>query len=254
MLQAQLSRSARNSQLRKATRTSGSNSAWITQNRTSAEVHVVLFGGVSTWAQRLRVAQSHLRHDMTPSHWSHVALLGPAQVTFEIPLFPRRSYDMRPLENGVLKGKLDDYDAAEEYPNVCVFALPLAWKEVQRKVREFSVQRTNIDALELQLSWLAFAWGVGRTVNPLYDRIGFASAALLEYVASSLDYDLTPAFPSSSSCPEAIWQAAIYWYEATRSSAGAQEPPSVSGAYVTEHDEVQAPKRGARKTATRARA
>ena len=40
---------------------------------------LVLLGGVSSCAFRLRVAQSHIRHDLTPSHWSHVLLLaGPA--------------------------------------------------------------------------------------------------------------------------------------------------------------------------------
>ncbi len=36
---------------------------------------VVLVGGISPTAQRIRIAQSHSRHDFTPSLWSHVGLL-----------------------------------------------------------------------------------------------------------------------------------------------------------------------------------
>src|SRR5688500_1547601 len=37
--------------------------------------HVVLVGGIGDVPFRLRVAQSHLRHDLKPSHWSHAVLI-----------------------------------------------------------------------------------------------------------------------------------------------------------------------------------
>jgi hypothetical protein len=199
--------------------------------------HVLLIGGSSTWDLRLRMAQAQLRHDLSPSHWSHVALLAPLVAhartpVLEIPLLPRRGLEELPVTNGVVHSPLKDYDDPARYPNVAVAALPLPWADVKAKVEEFKHQRTSIDALELQLAWLTFAWGVGRISNPLYDRLGFASAALLEYVASALAYDLTPAFPSGSSCPEAIWQAAIYWYETPRTGPASDERGEILGAYV----------------------
>ena len=37
---------------------------------------VILLGSRGQVPFRLRVAQSHLRHDLTPSYWSHVGLIG----------------------------------------------------------------------------------------------------------------------------------------------------------------------------------
>jgi hypothetical protein len=56
-----------------------SNLDWLARNigdTDEAGVGLLLVGGRDLSSFRLRVAQSHLRHDMTPSHWSHVALLG----------------------------------------------------------------------------------------------------------------------------------------------------------------------------------
>ena len=36
---------------------------------------VLLFGGRSAYDFRLRVAQSPFRHDVSPSHWSHAAMI-----------------------------------------------------------------------------------------------------------------------------------------------------------------------------------
>jgi hypothetical protein len=56
------------------------NLAWMTRAKLSATgVYLLLVGGRDAIAFRLRMAQSHVRHDFTPSHWSHVMLLG--QVT-----------------------------------------------------------------------------------------------------------------------------------------------------------------------------
>ena len=238
MLQVQRSRSRRNEDFGQSLRKPGEgNVAWVTRHAEPDSVYVLLLGGRSTWAQRLRTAQAQLRHDLSPSHWSHVALLGPRGArasgeVHEIPLLPRRGLEDLPLSNGVVKSPLKDYDDPQQHPNVGIVALPLAWAQVKAKVEEFKHQRTTIDALELQLAWLTFTWAVGRISNPLYDRIGFASAALLEYVASALAYDLTPAFPSGSSCPEAIWQAALYWYETPRMGPTSEKASGIRGAYA----------------------
>ncbi|HEX6240714.1 MAG TPA: hypothetical protein VFZ61_07470 [Polyangiales bacterium] len=259
MLKVQRSRSTRNAHFALAPRRANeSNSAWIARHAAADTVHALLVGGTSTWDLRLRTAQSHMRDDLSQSHWSHVALLGPVAQrpertrVYEIPLLPKRGLATFPNTNGVLDSFLGDYDDASTYPNLGLIVLPLPWPKVQNKVQEFKRQRTAIDALELHIAWLTFAWGVGRLNNPLYDQVGFASAALLEYVASALGYDLTPAFPSSSSCPEAIWQAASYWHETPRTGPG-DAPAHIGGAYVLggAAAPVQTRGRTARRRATR---
>lgn len=256
MLQIQRSPSRRNTKFEASPRKPGEgNVAWLERHVDAESPHMLLIGGSSTWDLRVRTAQAQLRHDLSPSHWSHVALLAPLSArarapVYEIPLMPRRGLEELPVTNGVVHSPLKDYDDPGRYPNFAVAALPLSWAQVKAKVEEFKQQRTTIDALELQLAWLTFAWGVGRISNPLYDHIGFASAALLEYVASALGYDLTPAFPSGSSCPEAIWQAAIYWYETPRMGPSSDHVAEVAGAYVLGSTPSSATSKGSRPART----
>lgn len=56
------------------------NVQWVERHLDDRDaVHLLLLGGRDPIAFRLRVAQSHVRDDLSPSHWSHVALLGPAE-------------------------------------------------------------------------------------------------------------------------------------------------------------------------------
>ena len=49
---------------------------WLRSHLQPDRAAIVLLGGTDLIDFRLRIAQSHLRNDLTPSHWSHVALLG----------------------------------------------------------------------------------------------------------------------------------------------------------------------------------
>jgi hypothetical protein len=240
MLSVQRSPAIKNEKLaRQPRQRAEDNVSWIERHTGLDDVCVLLLGGSSNWDFRLRVAQSHLRDDLTPSHWSHVALLAPRserakQRLLEVPLMPRQGLEKMPDTNGVVSSPLVDYLSPQAYPNVAVVVLPLDWSDVRKKVTTFGRSRNSFDVLELHLAWLAFTWGVGRLNNPLYDDVGFPSAALLEYVTSALSYDLTPAFPSRASCPEAIWQAAKYWHQVPRQpvSEVGDAIPGISGAYV----------------------
>src|SRR5215212_6251437 len=87
---------------------------------------IMLIGGADIASFRLRVAQSQLRHDMRPSHWSHVLLLGPiAQPLaktpiYEISLEPPGGFGFPPPFNGVQKGRIDQYRSAKHYPNIAL--------------------------------------------------------------------------------------------------------------------------------------
>lgn len=222
-----------------------SNAAWLKRNleRLAGEegarglAYLVLLGGKMKADFYLRVAQSQLRHDMSPSHWSHVALLqgsGPTErgALWEISLEPRGGFGYPPSDNGVQSGHLEDYASRNQYPNVAVLRLPIKLSEMRKVLRRFKRQRADIDCVELTLLWLAYVWGVGRAVNPLLDGYGMPSAAFIESLASACHFHLTPGLESRASCPEAIWQAARYWHEFHDT---ATDSSSIRGMWHTEH-------------------
>ncbi|MEV0720662.1 hypothetical protein [Asanoa sp. NPDC050611] len=188
--------------------------------------HLLLVGGRDHIGFRLRVAQAHLRHDLSPSHWSHAALLGPgtpevgATATYEVSLDPPRGFGVPTAANALQVGRLDAYADPGRFPNIALLRLPVPAVEWQRPstaeqisvLERFRKQRSVLDVTELVLQWLAFLWGVGRAANPLLDGYGVPSAAMIEVVLNAVGYDVTPALESRASCPEAIWQAAKWWH------------------------------------------
>ena len=197
------------------------NLKWLGRQPTAdaQQTMLVLVGGRSPTAFRLRVAQSHLRHDLTPSHWSHIILLGEGASNlgrtpvYEISLEPKAGFGFPPPSNAMQQGELGAYRSPRTYPNIARLEIPVSRSEVMLALARFQQQRAVVDALELLLRWLAFAWGVGRTGNPLLDGQGLPSAAMLETVLGAVGFDLTPGLESRASCPEAIWQASKWWHD-----------------------------------------
>jgi hypothetical protein len=197
------------------------NLRWLSRNLIADEGYsqIVMVGSTDPTAFRLRVAQSHLRHDMLPSHWSHAMLLGPiaeplaTTPVYEIPLDSPGGFGFPPPTNGVQQGQLGRYRRQRDYPNITILGIPVALGKVAEALDRFRNQRAVLDSLELLLRWLAFAWGVGRASNPLYDGLGIPSAAMLEIIFGTVGFDLTPGLESRASCPEAMWQAAKWWHE-----------------------------------------
>lgn len=178
---------------------------------------MVLVGGKGTTAFRLRSAQSVARHDLTPSHWSHVMFLGRTSIrtttpTLEIALDPDGGFGFPPESNAVQKGKLKQYRDPAEYPNIAVAALPVSFKEVKRGIESFQRQRGVFDAVELTVGWLAYTWGLGGGRVPFYDELGMPCAAFVETVLAAAGFEITPGLESRGSCPEAIWQALRWWH------------------------------------------
>lgn len=226
------------------------NLKWLARNAPADDDRpcLVLLGGSGPVDFRLRVAQSHARHDLTPSHWSHVALLnvpgrelsgakdpGDAPL-LEISLEPAGGFGYPPQTNGVQEATLARYRDPRPWPNVAIIYLPLDLAEVQKTVRKFMYQRAALDAIDLVLAWLAFAWGTGRAPNPLVEGRGLPSATMVEYVLGGLQYELTPGLDSRSSCPEAIWQSALWWHTYYEQSGGKK----LEGAWVVDHGLVDA--------------
>jgi hypothetical protein len=217
-----------------------------------AETDLLLIGGTGPVDFRLRVAQSHARDDLLPSAFSHAAILLPAPKSaarrklWEIPLSGGAESAYPPATNGVVETELERYDDPVVYPNIALLRVPVPGAAITTAVERFRRQRTVLDALELMLAWWAFGWGVGRAGNPLLDELGIPSAAFVEYAFSAAGYDLVPGFPSRSSCPEAIWQAARWWYDHPRMmspelSQQTRELPPIAGVYDAEQYLVPSP-------------
>ena len=200
--------------------------------------YIVLLGGSDTLSFRLRVAQSHLRRDMLPSFWSDTLL---AQLrgtdisrarAIHVPLMQPPEGPIATRTNGVVDQPLKHFADPARWPNIAVIALPVAQGLILEKIEAFQRSRATLDALEHILRWLAFAWGAARTPNPLTDGIGLPSACMLETACAAANFDLTPGLESRASCPEAIWVAALHWYDYFESFSGGQRP---TGRYTTPH-------------------
>jgi hypothetical protein len=222
-----------------------SNTTWLERNLTKLAgepgargcAYLVLLGGTKEAYFHLRVAQGQLRNDMSPSHWSHVALLrgsGPTAkgALWEVSLEPKGGFGYPPSDNGVQVGHLENYASRSQYPNVAVMRLPVKLSEMRGVLQRFKRQRAEIDCVELTLLWLGYVWGVGRVGNPLLDGYGTPSAAFIEALVSACGYDLTPGLESRASCPEAIWQAARWWHEF---HGGRSDSSAIRGMWHTEH-------------------
>jgi hypothetical protein len=188
--------------------------------------HLVLLGGSDTMAFRLRQAQSHLRSDMLPSYWSESLLVNVRGTdvlkarALHVPLLQPTNGALATISNGVVERPLKDFADPARWPNVAVIAVPVPQEQILEKVETFKRSRATLDALEHILRWLAYAWGVARTPNPLSDGIGMPSACMLETACAAANFDLTPGLESRASCPEAIWVAALHWHEYFQSFTG----------------------------------
>ena len=202
------------------------NVAWLTRacrpvKGLGSDGDVILLGGQSVADFRVRVAQSHMRDDLTPSYWSLVGIReGDNLLT--APLWPLSQPDHLPYLNAIAALPLMDFDDPRDWPNVGVIRFHLG--ERQKKpiasLKTLIGQRTIVDIPSLVLQWLAFVWGTGNAPNPLVNGGGLPSAVLVETAFGLSEIELTPGLASSSSCPEAIYQAAKWWQDFYADVAG----------------------------------
>lgn len=217
----------------------------------AAGLAIVLIGGRTSLDLTLRFAQALARYDRTPSSWSEAALLirGKAgkAVSYGIhlprldqPVGYRLSTPKRLLRNvptwnnGVQQEVLKHVDDPIDYPNIALLGfgetlqaemlrqLPpgepeSATPQTLANAASAAVQRYRkrpdvVSSAEAAWRWLGYAWGVREQPNPLHQGMGLPSALFVETVIAALGLDLTPGLASHSSCPEAIWQTAKWWY------------------------------------------
>lgn len=203
------------------------NVAWLRRARRDHGIgdvgDVVLIGGKSVVDFRVRIAQSHARHDLTPSYWSTVGLLASATRMVTVPLGSGADPSLIPATNAITTVALSEFDDTNRYPNIAVVRFPGAQTSVLAAADRLRTQRSIADLPALVVAWLAFVWGTGGSPNPLLIGLGLPSAVLVETLFGLVDVELTPGLASASSCPEAIWQS-VKWWQDFYTQAVAGEP------------------------------
>jgi hypothetical protein len=185
------------------------NTQWLRRLRN--QDGVILIGGTSVSAFRVRVAQSSLRSDMLPSYWSLCGILLKGEVFASAPLNTGNDISAIPKSNAVKMCRLKDYDDPQRYPNVAVVRFAKIHDTVHQDIQRLKTDRSILDLTALMLPWLGFVWGTGAAHNPLLNGTGLPSAAFVETIFAMAGFELTPGLSSASSCPEAIWQSAKWW-------------------------------------------
>ena len=174
--------------------------------------YVMLLGGCDRPAFRLRLAQAHLRDDLWPSHWSHVALLGARQRDFgksdvyEIPLQMRVGFESSIDTNGLQANPVSRYARASNYPNICVLRLdvPMAmWlqprgPQVVSVLDMFEEAAGRVGCARAHSCLARLLWGVGRTPNPLFDGRGVPSAVMIDAILALSHSIFLPALTAAS--------------------------------------------------------
>lgn len=212
------------------------NFAWL--ESTGYRDGVLLLGGTSIVDFRMRVAQSELRQDLLPSFWSTCGLLIDGQVLMTARVDAISNSSARVERNGLEAVMLDAgsrYGDAALFPNIAILQFTDDHAAIKEHVARIGQERNIVDLLAQIVAWLGYCWAVGGSSNPLMHGHGIPSASLVERAHALAGIDLSPGLPSASSCPEAIWQAARWWYEAYESVEGLSKQEasfSPRGAYL----------------------
>jgi hypothetical protein len=179
---------------------------------------LLLIGGASVPDFHIRVAQSHLRYNLTPSHWSIVGIMSDTDTFYSVPLQWKGELAEMPHANAIQKCSMADYDNPKWFPNIAFIQFTKDMKKVLENAADLHWRRSLIDLPELVVRWLEYVWAVGQSGNPLSNAKGLPSAVFAEAAYGMAGIELTPGLATASSCPEAIWQAAKWWsafYEKT---------------------------------------
>ncbi len=191
------------------------NKAWLKRvisENGFANQGLILIGGNSVPDFHIRVAQSYLRHDLSPSYWSLVGILTDADNFLSVPLEWRDKLGEMPRQNAIQKCKLTDYADPVYFPNIAFVQFTEDHSQILKIAEKLKLQRSSvIDLVGLVIDWLEFVWGVRQKGNPLFENEGLPSAVYAEAVYGICGIELTPGLETSSSCPESIWQAAKWW-------------------------------------------
>src|SRR5262245_47122389 len=198
------------------------NAAWLAARAQPGSV--VLAGGTRLEHFRVRVAQSHMRHDILPSFWSLAGVAVSATSMLTVPL-DVDDVSAVPAANAIRRVNFREVDDVARFPNIAVLRFAEPAGAIVRNVERLMTQRIAIDLPTLILPWLSFTWSAGTKRNPILEGEGLPSAVLVHTAFGMSGIELAPGLASASSCPEAIWQSAVWWqdyYQQTADMRGAK--------------------------------
>jgi len=193
------------------------NGAWFDQHARAGAV--ILVGGATLTDFRVRVAQSHLRSDLYPGFWSLAGIADGDGSMWTAPLSSGSDASAIPSTNAIQCLPLSSFDDAKRFPNVAAIRFSTNGQPVLENVLTIRGQRSIVDLPSLLVPWLAFAWGTAARSNPLYEGVGLPSAVMVQTAFAMSGMELSPGLTSTSTCPEAIWQAALWWHDYYRKTA-----------------------------------
>lgn len=191
-----------------------SNSKWLHRIIKDNKLNnggVLLLGGNSVADFRIRFAQSHLRHDLTPSYWSLAGVHVDENTFYSAPLDWRGELSEMPHSNGIQLCRMENYDDPSKFPNIAFIQFTNTTDDIIKYAERLKFQRSVIDLPALAIAWLEYVWVVGDKGNPLVSGKGLPSSVFAETVYGIAGIELTPGLATASTCPEAIWQAAKWW-------------------------------------------
>lgn len=203
------------------------------------EAAVLLLGGARLAEFMARVAQRYTRIDMLPSFWSDAAIVVPDATDSQVGaaiysaglLGGLAGAHSMPRRNTIGRVDLTQIDDPHLVPNLALLRFHGAEAtRTTEAIRLLEHGRLVVDLVSPLSSWLAFAWGAKGQSNPLLSGVPLPSALFAESVMSQLHIDILPGLDERTSCPEAIWQAALWWSEYYDDQPTGGQPPS--GAYV----------------------
>lgn len=234
MINARISLHAeRNPEIREAPRGEDeSNAAWITRALGDSDgPRILLVGGAALVDFRIRVAQSHVRNDLKPSFWSHAAVLLPGDTPrlFHVDFEAAMPASEVPAVNAISEVGLDRFDDRRRFPNLALLRFPGVEAATLREgIDVLRLSRLSEDLVSPLVRWLGYVWGVDAAASPLAAGVPLPSAQFVDAAFSYARVDIVPGLSSRAACPEAIWQAALWW---TGYYAGdnAGDPRSVPG-------------------------
>jgi hypothetical protein len=210
-----------NSAIERTTVKGRSNAKWLASRAKPGAV--VLVGGATLDHFRLRVAQSHLRHDLLPSFWSLAGIIASSSGFYAVPITVQDASTV-PVTNGVELMRFKDVDDPARYPNVAIIHFANPSEAIVANVRRLMSQRSALDLPTLMLPWLGYIWSAGSKRNPLVEGGAMPSAALVQTAFGMAGIELTPGLASGSTCPEAIWQSALWWHDYYQKTAAVSGP------------------------------
>jgi hypothetical protein len=216
----------RNRLIREDSRPKGRNAQWLRANSTVGSV--ILIGGAGLVDFRVRVAQGHLRHDLLPSFWSTVGI-STGRGLMTVPLWSPRDPSSVPATNAIHDVRFAEFDDPERYPNLAAIQFVDKSETIASRARRIAQQRSAIDLPSMLLVWLGFVWGAGNRQNPLLQNVGLPASVFVQTAFAVSGIELCPGLASASSCPEAIWQSALWWhdyYEKTAAVSSSDKTPA----------------------------